>query len=825
MPKDSHLPSKAHACILKTSTGNSLKFFQFFSDSVVSILIDSGATHSFISRHLLTKLSLPTTPLPADLPFFHISSSSAPSQWLTQKTTWTVKLPNFPSFNWDFLVIDSDATEVCILGFDFLLAFNPRIDWVEGTIHPQKDVGLPSAAFSVDLVPCEPILSSSRSNLPEEGSSSVPASCHQSASISQHILFPTIPSLFKAQVIEDQVHGREDTRLDTLPPEYQTMITSNPSDSNSCGISYSWTEFEDEEEEEEIETVKKVVPPEYHQFLDVFSKVMASQLPLHRDCDHHIELVGPIPPVGPIYPSTQEETSTLQSYIADNVEKGFIRPSNSITGSPVLFVKKKDGSLRLCVDYRKLNAVTKKNAYPIPPMAQLLTVFQGANIFSKLDLRGAYNLLRIKEGDEYLTAFRTKWGSYEYLVMPFGLTNAPASFQNLVNDIFSDLLEIFVVVYLDDILVYSKSLEEHIGHVTQVLHRLRNNNLYAKASKCVFHTNTVDYLGYVVSPEGLSMDQSKVARILDWPEPSSIKTLQSFLGFANFYRKFIHNYSKKTVNLTSLLKKDHRSKFTFTDEARNEFNFLKSSFTSAPILKHFDCTLFTIVKTDASDYALGAVLSQLHSSSIKHPIAFDSRKLLPAECNYEIHDKELLGIVWALKRWRPYLLSLDQPFEVFTDHNSLKYFMSSKVLTRRQARWAEILSEYHFTITYRPGKWAILPDTLSRRDDVYPPGGGWISLITILLTFKNYSNRTISSLPSVSTSVFRPSINEPKTYSTFNSKIQLSNQSFINFVKVLMFRTTRLTTNLDCCYSRGKFSFLTTLNSNWRYFKTATIHL
>ena len=181
------------------------------------------------------------------------------------------------------------------------------------------------------------------------------------------------------------------------------------------------------------------------------------------------------------------------------------------------------------------------------------------------------------------------------------------------------------------------------------------------------------------------MDQSKVARILDWPEPSSIKTLQSFLGFANFYCKFIHNYSKKTVNLTSLLKKDHRSKFTFTDKARNEFNFLKSSFTSAPILKHFDCTLFTIVETDASDYALGAVLSQLHSSSIKHPIAFDSRKLLPEECNYKIHEKELLGIVWALKRWRPYLLSLDQPFEVFTDHNSLKYFMSSKVLTDRKS--------------------------------------------------------------------------------------------------------------------------------------------
>jgi len=219
------------------------------------------------------------------------------------------------------------------------------------------------------------------------------------------------------------------------------------------------------------------------------------------------------------------------------------------------------------------------------------------------------------------------------------------------------------------------------------------------------------------------MDQSKVSRILDWPEPTSIKTLQAFLGFANFYRKFIHNYSKKIINLTSLLKKANLKNFVIDDKAHQEFNSLKTSFTTAPILRHFDSSLFTVVETDASDYALGAVLSQISPTGTKHPIAFDSRKLLPAETNYEIHDKELLGIVWALKKWRAYLLSLEQPFEVFTDHNSLKYFMSSKVLTRRQARWAEMLSEFHFTITYRPGKWAVIPDTLSRRDDVYPEGG------------------------------------------------------------------------------------------------------
>ncbi|MBW0529377.1 hypothetical protein O181_069092 [Austropuccinia psidii MF-1] len=353
-------------------------------------------------------------------------------------------------------------------------------------------------------------------------------------------------------------------------------------------------------------------------------------------------------------------------------------------------------------------------------MNQLLTVFNGSTIFSKIDLRGAYNLLRIKEGDEHLTAFRTKYGSYEYLVMPFGLTNAPASFQNLVNDIFADFLDVFVVVYLDDIMVFSSSEEEHVKHVASVLQRLTDNNLFAKASKCVFHASSVEYLGYVVSSDGLKMDSSKVQQILNWPQPKKINALQSFLGFANFYRCFIKNYSKKITSLTSLLKKD--SPFIFNEEALSQFQSLKEAFTTAPILSHFNPSLPTIVETDASHYALGAVLSQVNDSG-KHPIAFDSRKLLPAELNYEIHDKELLGIVWALKSWRAFLLSLSNSFEVLTDHSSFQYFMFSKVLTCPQAHWAEFLSEFHFNITYCPGRLATLPDAFSFEDNVYPERG------------------------------------------------------------------------------------------------------
>ncbi|MBW0478750.1 hypothetical protein O181_018465 [Austropuccinia psidii MF-1] len=473
--------------------------------------------------------------------------------------------------------------------------------------------------------------------------------------------------------------------------------------------------WDEEEEPGEIETVLKVVPPAYHQYLDLFSKVKGEKIPAHHACDHHIELEGFLPPVGVIFSLSNQELEKLWAYISENVEKFFIRPSFSSTGAPVLFLKKKDGGLCLGVDYHKLNAVTRKGRYPVPPMNQLLTILNRYTIFSKIDLPGGYNLLRIKEGDENLTAFRTKYGKHEYLVMLFGLTNAPASFQNIVNDIFAYFLDIFVVVYLDDIIVFFSSEEEHVKHVASVLQRLRYNNLFSKASKCVFPASSVEYLGYVFSRDGLKMDYSKVQKILNWPQPNNIKALQSFLGFANFYCCFMKNYSKRITALTSLLKKD--TPFIFNEEALSHFQILKEAFTTAPIL-----SLQTIVEPDSSDYALGDLLSQVNDSG-KNPIEFDSCQPLPAELNYEIHDKELLGIVCALKCWRVFLLSLSNFFMVLKNHSSLQYFISSKVLPYYNACWAEFVSDFHFTITYCTGRLATLPDALSCQDNMYPERG------------------------------------------------------------------------------------------------------
>ena len=464
------------------------------------------------------------------------------------------------------------------------------------------------------------------------------------------------------------------------------------------------------------------VPPEYHEFADVFSKTKADILPEHRPYDLKITLEeGATPPLGPIYSLSKIELDTLRDYIEENLRSGFIRPSNSPCGAPVLFVKKKDGSLRLCVDYRGLNKITRKDRYPLPLVSDLLDAPRKARIYTKIDLRHAYNLVRIAPGDEWKTAFRTRYGSFEWLVMPFGLSNAPAAFQRFVNEVFADLLDVCVVVYLDDILIYSDNPDEHRAHIREVLRRLRKHHLYARADKCEFHAESVEYLGYILSREGLTMAESKIKAILDWPEPRKVRDIQSFLGFANFYRRFIHNYSEIVLPLTRLTRKG--VPWDFDQKCRDSFNALKSAFTSAPVLHHWVPDHQITVETDASDYAIAGILSITSDSGELHPVAFHSRTLSGAELNYDTHDKELLAIFEAFKTWRHYLEGSATPIDVVTDHKNLEYFSTSKILTRRQARWSEYLSQFNLVIRFRPGKLGAKPDALTRRWDVYPKEG------------------------------------------------------------------------------------------------------
>lgn len=474
------------------------------------------------------------------------------------------------------------------------------------------------------------------------------------------------------------------------------------------------------------------------EFSDVFPDQLPRELPPQRSIDHRIELApGTVPISRPTYRMSYHELEELCRQLEELIACGYIQPSRSPYGAPVLFVKKKDGSFRLCVDYRALNKTTIKNKYPLPRIDDLLDQLHGAKIFSKIDLRSGYHQIRIHPDDVEKTAFRTRYGHYEFLVLPFGLTNAPATFMTLMNDIFRPILDKFVIVYLDDILVYSTSVVEHEQHLRRVLETLRENKLYAKLSKCEFFQTRVNFLGHVVSDRGVATDPEKTVSIRNWPQPLNLHDIQSFLGLCNFYRRFIKDYAKITVPLTDLLKKD--KPFEWTMKAEESFRELKDNMTNAPILCLPDPDREFIVTTDASDFAIGAVLSQDQGSGLQ-PVAFESRKLNPAEQNYAAHEKELLAVVHAIRTWRVYLEG--RHFRVQTDHATLRYIQSQPSLSRRQARWMETLQQYDFDVEYIPGKTNVVADALSRRPDLQIQE---VSSLDITPAIKKEINQTLEN--------------------------------------------------------------------------------
>ncbi|KAL0168429.1 hypothetical protein M9458_036651, partial [Cirrhinus mrigala] len=445
------------------------------------------------------------------------------------------------------------------------------------------------------------------------------------------------------------------------------------------------------------------LPAKYHDLALAFSKHKASQLPPHRPSDCAIDLIpGSTPPKGRIFLLSQPESEAMKKYIEEELAKGFIRPSTSPATAGFFFVKKKDGTLRPCIDYRGPNDITIKFRYPLPLVP------------AALEQLPAYNLIRIREGDEWKTAFSTSTGHYEYCVMPFGLANSPSVFQSFINDVFRDMLDCCVIVYIDDILIFSDSFQNHILHVRAVLQCLVQYQLYAKAEKCEFHQTSISFLGYIISQEGVAMDESKVRAVTQWPQPQTLKELQRFLGFANFYRRFIRGYSVIAAPLTSMTRQSSQF-LKWTPAALQAFADLKSQFTTAPILHHPDPFLPFIVEVDASSTGIGAVLSQRHGSPAKmFPCAYYSRKLTPAECNYDVGNRELLAMKAALEEWRHWLEGALHPFTILTDHKNLEYLRSAKRLNPRQARWALFFTCFTFTVTYRPGSKNTKTDSLSR---------------------------------------------------------------------------------------------------------------
>ena len=491
------------------------------------------------------------------------------------------------------------------------------------------------------------------------------------------------------------------------------------------------------------QSLEDLVPRAYWEFKDIFSKDAFDTLPTRKPWDHGIELQpGTEPQSSWTFLLSPLEQKELDEFLQENLHSGRIRPSKSPFGAPVFFIKKKDGSLRLVQDYRKLNTVTVKNSYPLPLISDILNRLRGAKYFTKLDLHWGFNNVRIKEGDEYKVAFQTHCGLYKPLVMFFGLCNSPATFQTMMNDILRDLIhQGCTICFMDDILAFNATLSEHRQTVHRILELLRENHLFLKAEKCEFERQEIEYLGLIISENKVAMDPVKVKGVTDWPVPRKVKEVQSFLGFVNFYRRFIKDFSHIARPLNMLMCK--AVEWKWGDPQQKAFEALKHAVTSAPVLVFPSDKGKFRIEADASNFATGAVLSQLQGDGKWHPVGFMSKSLSDVEQNYEIHDKEMLAIVRALEEWRHFLEGAQEKADIWTDHRNLQYFRVAQHLNRRQACWSLFLSCFDFELHHRPGRSMGKPDALSRRAD--HPQGADDNLNITLLTPERFHVRTLQT--------------------------------------------------------------------------------
>ncbi|MCO5557612.1 hypothetical protein L7F22_011178 [Adiantum nelumboides] len=447
-----------------------------------------------------------------------------------------------------------------------------------------------------------------------------------------------------------------------------------------------------------------------NQFQDVFIDDIPGELPPKRgDDDHMIELIPKSsPPNKPPYRFSKAQQEEIMRQVNELVKKRMVRPSSSPFWSPVLLVQYQDGTYRMCVNYRALNRITIKNRFPVPRVDDLFDKLQGSTYFSRIDLKSGYHQIRIVDEDIVKIAFCTTFGLYEYLVMPFGSTNAPATFNRMMERIFRPHRN-FTGVFFDDVIIYSKTIEEHKEHLKVIFQALRDKKLYVNQKKSEFFLQEIQYLGHIISKNGIRMDPAKLEVMKDWPNPRNLHELRSFIGMCAYYRCYIEKFSLIAGPLHDLAKKN--VKYVWIEKRQQAFDTLKQKLISQPVLALPDLSKPFEVQCDACGDCLGAVLLQEG-----HAIAYESRKLSSDEQILGIYEKELLAVLHALNSWKHYLLGT--PFILRTDHQSLKYFMTQTKLFDKQMRWENFLSRFNFHIAHITGKHNQVADALSRRPKV-----------------------------------------------------------------------------------------------------------
>ena len=565
-------------------------------DTDAHVLVDSGATHSFISREFIERVGIEMRPTECSIVVSLPTGDSLITNRVYRGSKVTIASHEFEA---DLIVLDIHDFDI-ILGMDWLAKHRATVDCYRKEVQFSQP-GEPEVIF-----------------------------CGERKILSTSLI---------------------------------SVIQANKMLRKACQ-GYLVYAIESANSEMQLAEV-----PVVNEFFDVFPEDLPGLLS-DREIEFEIELAPGIEPISIApYRMAPAELKELKVQMEELLSKGFVKMSTSPWGAPVLFVKKKDGSLRLCIDYRQLNKVTIRNQYPLPRIDDLFDQLQGVKVFSKIDLRSGYHQLKVRREDVPKTAFKTRYGHYEFLVMPFGLTNAPVAFMDLMNRVFGPYLDKFVIVFIDDILVYSSSKEQHAEHLRIVLQNLREHQLYAKFIKCQFWLDRVAFLGHVVSAEGTSVDPQKIEAIIDWKPPTNVTEVRSFLGLAGYYRKFIEGFSKIATPLTKLTRKEE--KFIWSEACQNSFDKLKQRLTTALVLTLPSGSEGFTVYCDASKQGLGCVLMQ-HD----RVIAYASRQLKKHEVNYPTHDLELAAVVFALRIWRHYLYGV--PCRNFTDHKSPAVSILSK---------------------------------------------------------------------------------------------------------------------------------------------------
>jgi hypothetical protein len=651
-------PEIAATAVVAQMSTMSMLFTGKVNNTTATFLLDSGASHSFISNNLAARLNLQLQRATGN-----ITTADGHSTAIIGQCLCRIQLQQHSSVTPMYACTLNDNFDI-VLGDEWLLKHRAYLDFTNRTCVLQQ--GAKRVTITAPAAESKPLAHSFNLIL---SSTQLKTAVRQGAEVFLVIL----------------QHTQQESVSDTQLNAYQIGEHGN----------------------------QALDKTDLDKLLAEYADVFPDELPQLQEVDRQVpriaELIpGAKPPCRPIYRLSQPEMTELKKQLKELLAKGYIEPSTASFASPVLFVKKKDGSLRMVIDYRGINKACIKNRYPLPRIDDLLDSLNGRTCFSSLDLKSGYHQIQLHPDDMPATSFRTPFGLYRYRCIPMGLTNAPSAYSNVMNDTFRDYLGDFVLIYLDDILVYSKTAEEHITHLQKVLQRLRDAKLFASKKKCDFGKTHLNFLGHVIGADGIRVDPKKTEVVQQWPKPTDLGNLRSFLGLSNYFRRFIRQYSTVTAPLTNLLKKGAQMS-DWNETCDKAFSDIKHALVTAPVLATPDFTQPDTfeVHTDASIEGLGAALIQG-----SRPVAYMSRKLNAAERNYTTTEQECLAVIEALREWRCYLEGAR--FTVFTDHQPLTYMDTKAMLSRRQIRWSEELQRFTFDWRFTKGADNLVADALSR---------------------------------------------------------------------------------------------------------------